>query len=126
MWMPAQTTRPPLRTWRSASGTRAPTGANRIAASSGSGGASPDACADAQPSARAKSRARSVAGPGEGVNAPALPGRDLGEDVGGGAEAVEAERLPLPASLSARQPISPAHSKGAAATSPKASGMGKQ
>ena len=36
---------------------------------------------------------RGVAGTGEGVDAAALPDGDLGEDVGGGAEAVEAERL---------------------------------
>ena len=39
MWMPAQTTRPPLRTAFSAAGTSAPTGAKMIAQSSGSGGA---------------------------------------------------------------------------------------
>ena len=50
MWIPAQTTRPPLRTWLSAVGTRAPTGAKMIAESSGSGGASSDPPAQAQPS----------------------------------------------------------------------------
>ena len=37
-WLPAHTTRPPLRTALSAAGTKAPTGANRIAASSSCGG----------------------------------------------------------------------------------------
>ncbi len=37
MWMPPQTTRPPLRTAASAAGTSAPTGAKMIAASSGFG-----------------------------------------------------------------------------------------
>ena len=48
MWMPPQTTRPPLRIFFKAIGTRAPTGAKTIAASSGSGGAvseSPAQCA---------------------------------------------------------------------------------
>src|SRR5262249_28649169 len=42
---------------------------------------------------------RIIAAAGEGVDAPALPGRDLGQNVRGGAKAVEAERLlarPLP------------------------------
>ena len=38
MWMPAQTTVPPLALARSAAGTSAPTGAKMIAASSSSGG----------------------------------------------------------------------------------------
>jgi hypothetical protein len=42
MWIPPQTTVPPGATARSAAGTSAPSGANRIAASSGSGGASPE------------------------------------------------------------------------------------
>ena len=54
MWMPAQTTRPPLRTARSAAGTSAPTGAKMIAASSGSGGGSSESPAQTAPSARAK------------------------------------------------------------------------
>src|SRR6266511_374409 len=54
MWMPAQTTVPPGAVARSAAGTSAPTGANRIAASSDSGGVSPDAPAHSSPSERAK------------------------------------------------------------------------
>ena len=53
--MPPQTTRPPLRTALSAAGTSAPTGANRIAASGGSGGCSVEAPAQMQPRLRAKS-----------------------------------------------------------------------
>ena len=54
MWMPPQTTRPPLRTAASAAGTSAPTGAKMIAASSGSGGVSSDPPAHSAPSERAK------------------------------------------------------------------------
>ena len=54
MWMPAQTTRPPFRVARSAAGTSAPTGANRIAASSGAGAGSSVPPAHAAPSPRAK------------------------------------------------------------------------
>ena len=54
MWMPAQTTVPPLRDGRSAAGTSAPTGAKMIAASSCAGGASSDPPAQTAPSARAK------------------------------------------------------------------------
>jgi hypothetical protein len=53
MWIPAQTTTPPLRTARRASGTTSPAGANTIAASSSTGGASPTAPAQEAPSARA-------------------------------------------------------------------------
>src|SRR5215211_3123405 len=42
MWMPAHTTAPPFASARSASGTSAPAGAKTIAASSSSGGRSPD------------------------------------------------------------------------------------
>ena len=54
MWIPAQTTRPPLRTTFSAAGTSAPTGAKMIAASSWCGGASSEEPVQAQPSSRAK------------------------------------------------------------------------
>src|SRR3989442_1127572 len=53
MWIPPQITAPPLSTARSAAGTSAPTGANRIAASSGSGGAASDDPAHSAPSSRA-------------------------------------------------------------------------
>ena len=53
MWIPAQTTEPPFSTARRATGTSSPTGAKMIAASSGSGGSSPDAPAHSAPSERA-------------------------------------------------------------------------
>ena len=53
MWIPPQTTVPPLRTARSAAGTSSPTGAKISAASSGRGGASSEPPAQAQPSERA-------------------------------------------------------------------------
>ena len=93
MWMPAATTMPPLRTALRPAGTSAPTGAKRIAASSSSGGASSEPPAQTAPSLRAKSCAMRVAGAGEGMDALALVAGDLRDDVGGGAEAVEAERL---------------------------------
>ena len=67
-----------------------------MAASSGSGGMSSEPPAQTAPSERAKFCAGGIAGAGEGIDAPALPGRDLGQNMGGGAEAVEAERRPLP------------------------------
>ena len=96
MWMPPQTTRPPLRTARSAAGTSAPTGANRIAASSGSGGvfvgaARPDRAEPAREALR-----RLVARPGEGEDLAALEAADLRQDMRGGAEAVEADPLARP------------------------------
>jgi hypothetical protein len=54
MWMPPHTTRPPFLMVRKAAGTRLPAGAKMMAASSGSGGASSEAPAQAAPSARAK------------------------------------------------------------------------
>ena len=49
MWMPPHTTRPPLRTALSAIGTRSPTGAKMIAASSRTGGAWSDPPAQLAP-----------------------------------------------------------------------------
>src|SRR5262249_31299499 len=46
---------------------------------------------------------RIIAAAGEGVDAPALPGRDLGQNVRGGATAAEAERV-RPRPLAARPP----------------------
>jgi len=54
MWIPAQTTRPPLRTARNASGTRSPTVAKMMAISSGTGGGSSDPPAQAAPRLLAK------------------------------------------------------------------------
>jgi hypothetical protein len=62
MWIPAQTTRPPLRTDLNAAGTSAPTAAKMIAASSATGAGSSDPPAQVQPSERAKSCA--AASPG--------------------------------------------------------------
>ena len=53
MWMPAQTTVPPRASAFRASGTSPPTGANTIAASSGSGGGSSEAPAQTAPSSSA-------------------------------------------------------------------------
>ena len=83
--------RPARPSARSAAGTSAPTGAKMIAASSGSGGGSSEPPAQTAPSSRANACAAVVAGAGEREHLPALPARDLGDDVGGGAEAVEAE-----------------------------------
>ena len=103
MWMPAQTTVAPLALARSAAGTSSPTGAKMIAASSGSGRRIAEAPAHSAPSSRAKLLALLVAVAGEGEDPPALVDRDLAEDVGGGAEAVEADPLRAsPQSRSAR------------------------
>ena len=103
MWMPPHTTRPALaRRARSAAGTSAPTGANMIAASSCSGGALLEPPAHTAPSSRANDCVCLVAGAGEGEHAPSLPASDLGEDVRGGAEPVQAEPLGRPAIRSAR------------------------
>ena len=93
--MPPHTTRPPFFTAARAAGTSAPTGAKIIAASSGSGGISSEPPAHTAPSERAKSLRRRIAGPGESIDAPPLPGRDLRQNVGGGAEAIKSERFAL-------------------------------
>jgi hypothetical protein len=61
---------------------------------------------------------RGVSGPGEGVDIAALPSADLRDDV-------RPIRFPSPASLSERQPISPAHNSGAAATGSSKPSSGK-
>ena len=93
MWIPAQTTRPPLRTCFNACGNQRTDGREddrsveflrRLLARS----AGP--CA----SERAGEGLRlTVAVASEGEHAPALPSGDLGDDVGGGSEAVKAEPL---------------------------------
>ena len=93
MWMPAQTTVPPLASARSAAGTSAPTGAKMIAASSGSGGAAPDVAGPLGAELAREALRRVVAGAREREHAPALVAGDLADDVRGGAEAVEAEPL---------------------------------
>ena len=55
IYIPAQTTLPPLTTARSAAGTSAPTGANMIAASRAIGGVSSDPPDHAAPRLRANS-----------------------------------------------------------------------
>ncbi len=62
MWIPPQTTTPPLRTARRAAGTSAPTGAKMIAASSGSGADVSESPAQTAPSERANSCACSSPG----------------------------------------------------------------
>ena len=95
MWMPALTTGPPLALARRAAGISAPTGAKTIAPSSCSGGARrSDAGPHRAQLARERLR-RGVALAGEGEDAPALVRARPGEDVGGGAEAVEADPLGL-------------------------------
>ena len=89
--MPAHTTRPPFRVARSAAGTSAPTGANRIAASSGAGAGSIRAAGPHGAEPAREALRRFVAGAGEGVDFAAFAAADLGEDVRGGAEAVEAD-----------------------------------
>lgn len=91
MWMPPQTTAPPLRTDASACGTGAPTGAKIRAASSASGAAPVESCAEAAPSAR-KLRRRAVAGPHKSVDASSFPDRDLRDDMRGGAKTVDPDR----------------------------------
>ena len=102
MWMPAQTTVPPGATARSAAGTsradrreddrRVERFRRRIER----------AAAPGRPELEREALGRGIAGPREREHAPALTDRDLGDDVGGGAEAVEAD----PAAL-ARHPQRP-------------------
>ncbi len=56
MWMPAQTTMPPLRTAARARGTSSPAGAKMITLSSSTGGGWSDPLTDAAPSSDAKRR----------------------------------------------------------------------
>ena len=123
--MPPQTTRPPLATAASAAGTRAPTGAKMIAASSGSGGASLEPPAhsassdsanfwEARSPSRVKAKTRrpcqrqSCATICAAAPKPYMPIRSAS-----------------PAAFSERQPISPAQSSGAAATGSSDSASGK-
>ena len=109
MWIPAQTTRPPLRTAFSARGTKAPTGAKMMAASSGSGGACPESPAHAAPRAKAKSLRGRIARPSEGEHRAALPSGHLRQYVRGRAEAVE----PQPIRIAGDGEGSPADHSGA-------------
>ena len=111
----------------SAAGTSAPTGAKMIAASSGSGGALVGVAGPHRAELAGELLRRGVARPREGEDPPALVARHLGHDVRRGAEAVDAEPLARrPPCRSARYPISPAQSSGAASTSPERRGSGKQ
>ena len=88
--MPPHTTRPPFFTAASAAGTSAPTGAKMIAASSASGGRSSEPPAQTSAERTGKILRGLVARTGEGINASALPRRDLDENVRRCAEAIEA------------------------------------
>jgi len=101
--MPPQTTRPPLRTAASASGTRAPTGAKMIAASSASGGRSSEPPAQTAPSERANS-CPAVSPAGEGVDVAAEVARGLRDEVRRRAEAVEPEPAHVVACHAQRAP----------------------
>src|SRR5210317_1195922 len=89
MWMPPQTTVPPLRTARNAARTSGPTGAKMIAASSSTGGRVSEPSAHTAPSSRAKRWV--VSRVGEGVDVASLVARDPDQNVGGRAETVDAE-----------------------------------
>lgn len=89
MWIPAQTTRPPLRTAFSATGTKAPTGAKMIAQSSSCGGESSESPAQLAPSFCAKTCP--AASPDLVKAETALPSRDLGDDVCCGAEPIKTD-----------------------------------
>ncbi len=116
MWIPAHTTVPPGSTAASAAGTCSPTGANRSAASSGSG-AGPDA-----------SPAHSAPSPAASACASTSPARVNANTRRPSQTATwhtmwaaapnpyRPSRSASPAIRSARWPISPAHSSGAACT----------
>src|SRR6185312_857463 len=94
--MPAHTTRPPLRTALSATGTRPPTGANMIAASSGSGGASSEPSRPHGAEFAGMAAAGIIAGPGEGKDIAIQRARHLGNNVCRCTEAIEPKLLGLP------------------------------
>src|SRR4051794_41897540 len=70
MWMPAQTTLPPLATEASAAGTSSPAGAKMMAASSGSGGGSLEQPPPPAPGERGDASARAAPGRGEAEEPP--------------------------------------------------------
>ena len=91
MWMPAQTTRPPLRTaFRAERHKIADGGENDGGVERGRRrfvrSARPD-----RAETSGEGLGRFVARPGEGEHRPALPESDLSQDVGGGAETIEAQ-----------------------------------
>ena len=87
-WMPATASVPPRSSARSATGTSSPAGANRIAASSGSGGAA--SAAPGRGRARAAAPAAGLRRAGQHVHRGPLGERDLRGEVRGRAEAVDA------------------------------------
>ncbi len=95
MWIPPQTTTPPLPTARSASGTSEPTGAKTNAASSGSGGISSGIPRPGRPQLPGEGLPAGVPGPGEAVYLSALVHCHLGDDVRSRPEAVDAEPLDM-------------------------------
>ena len=109
MWMPPQTTVPPLRTAASAVGTRLPTGAKISAASSSSRGRRVGVAGPGRTHRAREVLGCRVAGAGEGEQLAALVARDLRHDVGGGAEAVDAE----PAGVAGHAQRAPADQAGA-------------
>ena len=91
MWMPAQTTEPPRSTALRARGTRAPSGAKRMAASSGTGGSCCESPAQECAQAQGQGLCADIALPREGIHFPPLKAAHLRKDVGGRAEAIEAD-----------------------------------
>ena len=91
--MPPQTTAPPFFVAASARGTSAPTGAKISAASSGSGEGASESLRRGRAEREREFRRRLIARPHECVNALALSDRNLSDDMGGGAEAVDADRF---------------------------------
>ena len=103
MWMPAQTTAPP---WRWPAGPPAPAprpGRRRSPRRAARAAPRPEEPAHSAPSPRANACVLLVARAGEREDAAALVDGDLAEDVGGGAEAVEAD--PLGIADQAQRPV---------------------
>src|SRR6266511_2188464 len=124
MWIPAHTTVPPFATAASAAGTSSPAGAKMIAASSSSGGL--PAPAHSAPSSRANacastSRSRVTAN----TRRPSCRAT-CATMCAAAPKPYSPTRSAAPATRSDLYPISPAQSRGAACTSSKPSGMGKQ
>ena len=93
MWMPPSTSVPPLASAASASGTSGPTGAKMMAPSSGFGGGSLGRAGPAGAELAGEPLRRRVARAREGIDLLAVKDGELGDDVRGGAEAVDAEAL---------------------------------
>ena len=93
MWMPPQTTVPPLATACRARGTNSPTGAKMIAASSFTGGDSVRTAGPSGAETQSESLGCIIARPAEGVDFALLIFCHLGNDMGGGAETVDAQAV---------------------------------